>query len=269
MTGRLCVTLLASAVAAAGEIETKYVDYKGGAVESKGYLAMPAGEGPHPGILVLHEWWGQNDYIRKRADMLAELGYAALAVDLFGEGKEFQEPQAGWTLMVPLLNQTEEITARFKAAMDCLHAQPGVDPDKLAAVGYSLGGTIALQMARNGLRGLDGVAAFHATLEVRSPNPPVNKLGAKILVCHAGEAVFDLGRPNLRKEFEQEMRSAQADLKFVEYPDAMDSFTNPEASKLGEKHRIPLKYDPAADASSWKELQVFLENLWKDQSDGQ
>jgi dienelactone hydrolase len=256
----LGLILAGPALPAAGEIETRDVTYQGGTVQSKGYLAMPKGEGPFPGVLVLHEWWGRNDYVTKRAEMLAELGYAALAVDLFGEGKLAHEPKAGWALMMPVFNNMDEMSARFKGAMACLVEQKGVDAKRVAAIGYSFGGSVCLQMARNGLPGLDGVAAFHPFLRLRAPNPPIDQLTAKILVCHGGESVF--ARPGMKEAVQKEMNSANADMKFLEYPTAMDSFTNPDASKLGEKFQIPMVYDPQADAASWKELQTFLDALW-------
>lgn len=264
---RLLVILFATCLGAHAEVKTSEVTYEGGKVLSRGFLALPEGEGPHPGVLVLHEWWGLNDYTRKRARMLAELGYAALAVDLFGEGRIAYDPQGGWRLMMPVLNHTPEMTSRFLGAMKCLQSQEAVDADKIAAIGYSFGGTVCLQMARNGIRGLDGVAAFHAQLKVRSPNPPVPRLSASILVCHGGEAVFD--RPGLREAFTKELSSVEADLRFVEYPEAMDGFTNPDATRLGEKFRIPLKYSQSADEASWKELQDFLGSLWAEAPTGE
>lgn len=249
---------------AAQEIETREVTYQGGTVESKGYLAMPKGEGPHPGVIVLHEWWGCNDYVKKRAEMLAELGYAALAADLYGEGQIAHSPKEGWTMLNPVLSNSGEMTARVKGAIDLLKSLERVDGEKIAAVGYSFGGTVALQMARNGMPGLDGVAAFHPVpLRVREPNPPIDKVTAKILVCNATEGIFAL--PRMVEAFKKEMSSVKADMKFVEYGTAMDSFTNPDATKLGKKHRVDLVYNAEADAASWKELQEFLEALWKEE----
>ena len=137
-----------------GRIETTEVEYAAGKVTAKGFLAVPKEEGPHPGVLVVHEWWGNNDYSHQRARMLAEQGYAALAVDMYGDGKTAEHPRDATAFMAEVKNNRPELNARFRAAMKFLQANPAVDREKIAAIGYGFGGNVVLQMARNGTVGL-------------------------------------------------------------------------------------------------------------------
>ena len=239
------------------------VSYKDGDVELKGYLFWDdAFTGKRPGVLVVHEWWGLNDYARKRARMLAEQGYAALAVDMYGDGKTADNPTDASALMLGVRNKPGEHSARFRAAMKFLQSQDEVDRDKIAAVGYCFfGGNTVLQMARDGTVGLDGVASFHGRLAVRDPNPPVPRIKARILVCHGSEDVFV--QEEEVEAFKKRMKDLEAPLKFVAYKDAMHGFTNPEANKAGEKFGIQLVYNQEADQASWGELSSFLERLWQ------
>ena len=161
---------LAIVLAACGrsfaEIKTSEVSYKAGNVMAKGYLALPSHgkEGSHPGVLVVHEWWGHNAYARKRAEMLAKMGYAALAVDMYGDGKNADHPKDAGAFAMAVRENMDEARARFVAALDLLNEQKVTDKKKSAAIGYCFGGSIVLQMALDGVEGLDGVASFHGAL---------------------------------------------------------------------------------------------------------
>lgn len=260
MKAYFALVLLGCTLCASAEIETKEVTYPAGKVEAKGFLATPAEEGPHPGVLIVHEWWGHNDYARKRAKMLAELGYAALAVDMYGSGKTANHPRDATAYMMEVSNNMPEMASRFLGAMKFLQAQPKADKEKIAAMGYCFGGNVVLQMARNGLPGLAGVASFHGALKLREPNPPIDKISAKILVCNGAEDPFI--RPEQKEDFKALMKKLNADMKFIDYENALHSFTNPDATAKGKKFNIPLVYDPKADAASWAELTRFLEDLF-------
>lgn len=254
------VSLFAS-IAHAGEIITKEVSYPAGEITAKGFLAIPAKKGPHPGVLVVHEWWGANDYPRERAKKLAELGYTALAIDMYGEGQTTEHPKdAGGFASSVKKNQTEMI-ARFKAAMDFLKAQSATDNEHLAAIGYCFGGNVAMQMAYNGLEGLDGVASFHGALGLQKPVNP-KKPTAKILVCNGADDSF-ISAKQIAK-FKETMKEAEIDFQFHNYEGAIHGFTNKEADKYGKAHKLPLAYNAKADAASWKELQTFLAELFQE-----
>jgi dienelactone hydrolase len=225
----------------------------------KGYLAYDENiTGKRPGVLVVHEWWGLNDYARKRARMLAELGYTALAVDMYGEGKQAVHPDDAKVFSSELMKNSDSAKARFMAAMDFLKQQPNVDPTRIAAIGYCLGGGVVLNMARQGVD-LKGVASFHGGLTAVKPAQP-GGVKAKILVLHGGADRFVT--PEQIEAFKQEMKSAGVDFQFISYPGAVHSFTNPEADELGKKYNMPIAYNADADRKSWAELRGFLKKIF-------
>ncbi len=245
--------------AAAPDIKGKDVSYEAGGVKMTGYLAYDESVlGERPGVLVVHEWWGLNDYARRRARMLAELGYAALAVDMYGGGRTARHPDDARKFSSEVMKNFDTAKARFIAALDFLKKQPMVDPSRIAAVGYCFGGGVVLNMARQGVD-LKGVASFHGTLTPVEPAKP-GSIKAKILVLNGADDKF-VPREQVQA-FKQEMRAAGADFKFVDYPGALHSFTNPGADEYGRKFGLPLAYDAEADKQSWNELKLFLRKVF-------
>lgn len=192
--------------------------------------------------------------------MLAELGYTALAVDMYGDGKVVTTPDDAGKLSSELMKNFEITKARFMAAMDFLKQQPSVDPSRIAAIGYCFGGGVVLNMARQGVD-LRGVASFHGGLTAMKPAQP-GSIKAKILVLHGGADKFIT--PEQIEAFKQEMKSAGADFRFISYPGALHSFTNPEATELGKKFNLPIAYNADADRKSWGELKGYLKNIFKE-----
>lgn len=236
------------------DIRGEEVSYQAGGVTLKGYLAWNASQtGKRPGVLVVHEWWGHNEYTRERARQLAELGYTALAVDMYGDGKQAEHPADAQKFAGAVFSDLEGATARFRAAEELLKAHETSD-GRVAAIGYCFGGGVVLHMARFGLD-LVAVASFHGSLGTTTPAEP-GKVKAKIFVAN-GEA-----DPMTTKEqiatFKKEMKDANVDLRYVDYPGAKHAFTNPGATALGEKFGLPLAYDANADAASWQALQSLL-----------
>jgi len=245
---------------AQGKITGRTVEYSAQGVVMKGYLAYDESiKEKRPGVLVVHEWWGLNDYARKRARMLAELGYTALAVDMYGGGKRALHPEDATKFSSELMKNFDLAKARFMAAMDFLKQQPTVDPTNLAAIGYCFGGGVVLNMARQGVA-LKGVASFHGNLTAVKPAQP-GSIKAKILVLHGADDKFTT--PEQIKAFNQEMRRAGADYQFISYPGAMHSFTNPKADALGKRFNLPLAYNESADKQSWDKLKEFLKTSFK------
>ena len=257
----LATILLLSAAASSAGIITREVSYPAGGVTAKGFLAAPDDGKQHPGVLIIHEWWGQNDYTRKRARMLAELGYTALAVDMYGEGKTADHPKDAGTFAMMVKNNQPEMKARFRGAMKFLQAQKETDPEKIAAIGYCFGGNVVLQMARNGQKNLAGVASFHGSLNLREPNPPA-RIKARVLVCNGAEDPFI--RPAEIEAFKELMKKQKADLKFVNYPGVTHSFTNPGADAKAKEFGLPLAYDADADKDSWTRTQAFFDEIFAD-----
>jgi dienelactone hydrolase len=246
--------------AAEPKVVGKTAEYSAQGVVMKGYLAYDENiKGKRPGVLVVHEWWGLNDYARKRARMLAELGYTALAVDMYGEGKQALHPDDAKKFSSELMKNFDDAKARFMAAMEFLKQQPSVDPTRIAAIGYCMGGGVVLNMARQGLD-LKGVASFHGSLNAVKPAQP-GSVKAKVLVLHGADDKFI--PPEQIEAFKEEMKSVGADFQFISYPGAVHSFTNPEADKLGKKYNMPIAYNAQADKKSWDELKKFLNMIFK------
>jgi len=241
-------------------LQTEVINYTDGETQLKGYLAYDnAIKGRRPGVLVVHEWWGQNAYARKRAEMLAGLGYTALALDMYGEGKTATHPENAAKFSSAVRKNMELATKRFKAALNVLKSQPTVDPEKIAAIGYCFGGAIVLEMAREGLD-LDGVASFHGTLGTTHPAQP-GKVKARIRVFTGADDPFVPDKDI--KAFKQEMDAAGADYRIITYPGAKHSFTNPDADKFGKEFDLPLAYNKEADEQSWQAMQEFFKEIFK------
>lgn len=253
------IVLIMAAVPLQAALVGKEVSYRAGDTVMKGYLAYDdAASGKRPGILVVHEWWGHNAYARKRADMLAELGYTALAVDMYGDGKLAGHPEDAGKFATAVRQNLELMQARFNAARDFLNSHETVDPEKNAAVGYCFGGSVVLSMARTGAD-LDGVVSFHGSL---GGLPPVVKTAtAKVLVANGADDPF-VGADSLSM-FSEDMELAGMDFEIINYPGAKHSFTSPEADALGEKFGLPLEYNAEADAASWQAMQDFFAEIFE------
>lgn len=251
-------SLLMLSIAMCGYARThgEAIEYTVDNVVFKGYLAYDDQiEGKRPGVLVVHEWWGHNEYVRNRARMLAELGYTALAVDMYGDGKLADHPDDAGKFARAVMENMEVAKARFMAGMDLLRKHSTVDSEHMAAIGYCFGGGIVLHMARLGVDELDGVVSFHGSLSTQTPAER-GTVKAKILVCHG--AVDPFITPEQVDTFKQEMQNAEVDFKFIAYPEASHSFTNPAADTRGG----PLRYNAAADKQSWTDMQNFFKTLF-------
>jgi dienelactone hydrolase len=256
----LLAGLLLAAVPALAAVVGKPVVYKANGLSMKGYVAYDnAIKGKRPGVLIVHEWWGLNDYARKRADMLAKEGYIALAVDMYGNGKTADHPKDAGTFATAVNKDPAAALARFEAAMTTLENQPWTDRKNIAAIGYCFGGGQVLNMARAGLP-LKAVVSFHGSLGTDHPAKP-GQIKAKIRVFTG--AADPMAPSDVVTAFEKEMQDAQADYKLVSYPGAMHSFTNPDADKFGKQFDMPLKYDAGADHDSWTQTLAFFKEIFK------
>lgn len=240
-------------------IQGQEIDYTSGDVVLKGYLAYDeSSEEKRPGILVVHEWWGHNDYARRRADMLAELGYTALAVDMYGDGKTADHPENAQQFMGEVMQNMDEGEARFRAALAILKDHPSTDPERVAAIGYCFGGAVVLHMARIG-EDLDGVVSFHGDLSsMATPEP--GSVEAKVLVLHGADDSFISDAAI--ESFKEEMETAGVDYRFVAYEGAKHSFTNPDADEYAERFGMDLAYDESADEASWAEMQRLFDEIF-------
>lgn len=222
-----------------------------------GYYAGPRGPGLRPGIIVVHEWWGHNEYVRKRAEQLSKLGYHAFALDMYGEGKLASHPKDAKTFAMTAMKDQKLMKKKFEKALEVLKSKEGVDPNNIAAIGYCFGGAVVLNAARSGVD-LKGVVSFHGSLK----SPVKAKKGnvkAKILVLNGAEDPM-ITQKDI-KNFKREMKRAQASYEFVNYPGALHAFTNPGATAVGEKFDLPVAYDKSADEKSWKMMKEFFNTI--------
>ena len=239
-------------------ITTQEISYKTDTVTMNGFMAYDsAKEGKRPAVLIVHEWWGQTDYPRERARQLAELGYVAFAVDMYGNGKTVDNPTDAGAMSGPFYNNAEMSMSRFNAALEKVKTLEQVDTSKIAAIGYCFGGSMVLMAANSGAD-LDGVVSFHGIL----PTGPFDKekLKADVLICHGAADPFV---PQEQVDgFRKAMDSIGAKYTFKAYPDAVHAFSNPQATEIGEKFNIPIKYNATADSASWKEMREFFGRIF-------
>lgn len=252
-------TLVETAPQAANKnIITQEIPYEIEGMVFTGYLAYDANIETAPGVLVVHEWWGHNDYARKRAEMLAELGYAAFALDMYGDGKLAEHPDDAGKFSGEVAKNIEAATKRFKTALQVLKEHGNTNPEQIAAVGYCFGGGVVLNMAKADL-GLDAVVSFHGSLQ--SLIPASSKIDTRVLALNGADDPFVTAEQ--KAAFKQEMEQANIQYEFVDYPGVQHSFTNPGATAIGEKFSLPLVYDEAADKDSWQRMQQLLEQVFK------
>jgi len=259
---KFCVILLVLLFSpfAQAALHEENVDYQAGDTALKGYLVWDDAKGDkQPGVLVVHEWWGLNDYARKRARMLAALGYTALAVDMYGGGKTSEHGNEAGAFMNSVLQHADVAKQRFLAARELLAKQPGVDAGKIAAIGYCFGGATVLNMARAGVD-LAAVVSFHGNLATDTPARP-DQVKAQVLVLNGAADEF-ISAESIAN-FEREMQQAHAKFRFVNYPGAKHSFTNPDADRLGKANHLDVAYNAEADKLSWEAMQQLFQEVFK------
>lgn len=253
----LVVAVLLGFVAPAlADVRTETVRYQDGDAMLQGYLVWDdAIEGKRPGVIVVHEWWGLNDYARKRAEMLARLGYVAFAVDMYGKDKvtEHADEARGW--MKQISGNSEHWQRRAKLGLDQLRRHALVDETRMAAIGYCFGGATVMQLAYSGAD-LDGVVSFHGSLPVASEEQAKN-IKAHVLVAH-GEADGFIPAERIGR-FKAALDGANVDWQMLTYGGARHGFTNPGAARYGLDG---VRYDEKADRRSWMAMQQFFDEIF-------
>lgn len=236
------------------------VAYSGSVQNFKTVVAYKTNASTLPVVLVVPEWWGVNEYTRSRVRQLAELGYFAMAVDMYGNGKVAETPDSAGVLATSFYKDPQMAKAHFDAALTKAKTFPNIDSNRIAAIGYCFGGGMVLNMARLGVD-LKGVVSFHGSLNGYLPPTAPNTIKAKILVCH-GNADAMVPQAEV-KAFKKEMDAAHADYTFIGYDSAKHAFTNPDATALGEKYDLDIAYNEAADKASWTKLTQFLSTIFE------
>lgn len=254
----LTVSATALPVLASAEVQTKAVDYMDEDVPLTGHLYWDDSiEGERPGVLVIHEWWGLNDYAKKRARMLAELGYVAFAADMYGNDQVTDDPSQAQEWMQYITADVELWRQRAGLGLAQLKASEYVDADKTAAIGYCFGGGTVMQMAYGGAD-VHGVVSFHGSLPA-APEEVWGKIEPEILVLH-GQADSFIA-PEVVTNFQNKLEEAGANWEMDIYGGARHGFTNPDAGDYGIDN---LQYDAQTDARSWARMQAFFDELFAD-----
>ena len=263
MKTRFLGALLALSIAPPGVAAVKEVPltYSDGEATMKGFVVYDtAKQGKRPGIVMVHEWWGITKHMHDEAHRLARRGYTAFLADMYGDGKTADNPKDAGALSGSVMKDPRVMEARFNAARAELAKQPTVDPARIGAVGYCFGGAVVLNMARAGAD-LAGVVGFHASLGLNTPAPAPGTVKARILVLNGADDPF------VKKEqyatLKADMDAAKADYRVVEYPGAVHAFTNPEATALGKKFNLPLRYDAKVNKEAEAEASKFFTGIFK------
>lgn len=252
----LCMILLAS-ISVQAEIRTRVVEYKEGETVLEGYMAYDdAAQGKRPAVLIVHQWKGLGDYEKKRAEMLAKLGYTVLAADIYGKGVRATNPKDAAGLAGKYKKDRALLRARVNAGFDFLKQQPQSDATRMAAMGYCFGGTTALELARSGAD-VKGIVSFHGGLNTPTPEDAKNIKG-KVLALHGAD---DPNVPPAEvNAFEEEMRKAGVDWQLVAYGGAVHSFTDWNAGNDNSKGAA---YNEKADKRSWQAMQDFFGEIFR------
>jgi dienelactone hydrolase len=237
------------------QVKVDNITYKDDTTTLQGMVAYDANDSARrPAILVVPEWWGVVNFTRSRAEELAKLGYIAMVVDMYGNGKVAENPGDAGKMAMPFYQNPQMATKRIEAALNEVKKYPQTDTSRIAAIGFCFGGTMVLNAANLG-GNFDAVVSFHGGLEGVRP-PAKNLPKAKLLVCHGGNDSFVPQRDV--DAFKKQMDSVDADYQFIVYPDATHAFTNPDATETGKKFNLPIAYNAAADSASWKDMKEFF-----------
>lgn len=239
-------------------LKEEQVIYKVNDVVLQGFVVFDqAIAGKRPAILVVHEWWGLNDYAKNRARQLASLGYIAMAVDMYGEGKNAQNPQQAQEMAAPFYKNPALSKVRMDAAIEKIKEFKQTDVANIGAIGYCFGGSVVLNSAKLG-SSLKGVVSFHGGLAGVAANKDLLK--AKVLVCHGEDDKF-VPQKDI-DALKQAMDSIHADYTFKSYPGATHAFTNPDATRIGKEFNMPIAYNEVADKNSWQDMKSFFVRIF-------
>ncbi len=244
---------------AAGSLKEETISFNADSASLQAFVVYDDSvKGKRPAVLVLPEWWGLNDYPKARARQLAKLGYVAMALDIYGDGKVATTPDSAKAYSAPFYANPQKGKARIDAAIARLRSYNNVDSANIGAIGYCFGGGVLINTARLG-DDLKGIVSFHGSLL----GTPAKKglLRTKMLICHGNDDKFVSAQDVAT--FRKQMDSIGADYKFIGYDGATHAFTNPASTENGKKFNMPIAYNAKADTASWQAMKEFFANLFK------
>ncbi|WP_373823468.1 dienelactone hydrolase family protein [Neisseria dentiae] len=238
-------------------ITTRTVEYTtAGGLTLKSYLCLPEhAVDSLSGILVAPEWWGLSEHAKRAAERLAEQGYAALAMDLYGGARLTDDAAQANAWMTEALADPAVLTERTRLGLKALAAQPEVDGNRIGAIGFCFGGRVVLDMARRG-DDLKAVTSFHGILATPEPARE-GFIKGELLVEHAG--LDTMVTMDAVEAFRKEMDNAKARYHIDVFPYAKHGFTNPQATRNGEKNGVDLAYNEADAEVAWQNMLNLLE----------
>lgn len=249
----------ASSESVIATIKEENLNYSSDSLQLNGYIVYKDSvASKRPGIIVVPEWWGLNDYAKNRAKQLADMGYVAMAIDMYGNGQTASTPDEAMKLAGPFYTDPNLGKSRLDAAIAKLKTNPQVDTSQVVAIGYCFGGAMVLNSAKLG-SDLEGVVSFHGGLA--GPAPDKNKLKAQILVCHGAADSFVPDSDSLA--FRNGLDSIGAVYTFKSYANAKHAFTNPQADENSRKYKLDIAYNAAADSASWQDMKDFFGRIFK------
>ena len=242
------------------DVRTEEIEYSHDGTQLKGYLAFDDSKlGKRPGILVVHEWWGHNDHARNRAKMLAEGGYTAFALDMYGVGKFANHPKKAGEFMNAVFNNWPKSQARYNKALEILKAHKTVDGTRIGSIGFCFGGAVSIKMARGGTD-LKGIVGFHSALPME-PAIKKNSMKSAVLIINGSEDGFL--KPETVAAFSQEMFNSNVDFTYMNLKGVKHSYTNPKADEFSKKFNIPaLQYNKKADEQARLEMPSLFQRIF-------
>jgi len=253
------VLVLLTAGTVQANLITQPVAYTDNGVQLEGYLAYDdAVAGKRPGILVVHEWWGLNDYVRGRAEQLARMGYVAFALDMYGKGRATAHPDQAGAWMKEVNSNMDLWLGRALAGLNILKQQPKVDTARLAAIGYCFGGATVQVLAYGGAD-LKGVVSFHGSL-IPPTAAQAGQTRAKMLICHGAQD--PMNKTDALANYVQALNATSIDWQLIVYGNTRHGFTNPDADKFG---MAALAYNPDSDRRSWQAMNYFFDEIFTGQ----
>ncbi|MBT5376719.1 MAG: dienelactone hydrolase family protein [Nitrospinaceae bacterium] len=254
------VVLLSFVTLANAGIKTEEIEYSHNGTKLTGYLAYDDSKsGKRPGVLVAHEWWGHNDHARNRAKMLAEAGYTALALDMYGSGKLANHPQKAGEFMNAAFSNWSDSEARYNKAMKILKEHKTVDATRIGSIGFCFGGAVSIKMAKGGAD-LKGIVGFHSALPME-PAITKNSMKAAVLIINGSEDGFL--KPETVAAFSEDMFKANVDFTYMNLRGVKHSYTNPQADELSKKFNIvALEYNKKADEQAWAAMLIFFKRVF-------